>query len=93
MIDDNMLKSIEKVSILRQLPNLEQLEIANNLMGDSDFYREELFDRIPQLKIIDCKDKDGNVAIDSESESEDEENSMIALGRNGEKKGGRNKSV
>lgn len=93
MIDDNMLKSIEKVSILRQLPNLEQLEIANNLMGDSDFYREELFDRIPQLKIIDCKDKVGNVAIDSESESEDEENLMIALGGNDKKKGGREKSV
>ena len=53
-------------------------------MGDSDFYREELFDRIPQLKIIDCKDKYGNVAIDSESESEDEDNSMIALGENDE---------
>lgn len=50
-------------------------------MGDSDFYREELFDRIPTLKIIDCKDKFGNIAIDSESESEDEENSMIAFGR------------
>ncbi len=34
-------------------------------MGDSDFYREELFDRIPYLKIIDCKDKFGNIAIDS----------------------------
>lgn len=67
MIDENRLRSIEKVSILRQLPNLEQLEIANNLIGESDFYREELFDRIPQLKIIDCKDRYGQIAIDSES--------------------------
>lgn len=81
MIDDNRLKSIEKVSVLRHLGNLEQLEIANNLMGDSDFYREELFDRIPNLKIIDCKDKYGNIAIDSEDESEDEDDSMITLGK------------
>ncbi len=67
------------MSILRQLPNLEQLEIAGNRIGESDFYRDELFDRIPQLKIIDCKDKYGNIAIDSDSEPESDDNSMIAV--------------
>lgn len=67
MIDENKLRNLEKISILRQLGNLEQLEIAGNVIGESEFYREELFDRIPQLKIIDCHDRWGNIAINSES--------------------------
>jgi len=32
-----------------------------------------LFDRIPQLKIIDCHDVWGNIAINSDSDGNDEE--------------------
>ncbi len=70
MLDSNLLKNVDKICILRQLPNLEQLEISENLIGDTDFYRDQLFEFIPWLKVLDCQDKYGEMAILSSSEDE-----------------------
>ncbi len=77
-LDGNDIKSIEKFKLLLGLCNLREVSLDGNPITEStEDYRTKLFEMLPQLRIIDGFDKEGNEV--EESDDFDEEDSEIDL--------------
>ncbi|KAI4835743.1 leucine-rich repeat protein [Plasmodium brasilianum] len=71
-IGGNHFKNIKDFEVLKDLKNLVRLGVQFNPFTDDPNYRKELFEFLPDVKIIDCFNKEG-VEVLSSDEEEDEE--------------------
>ncbi|GAB68434.1 hypothetical protein PCYB_133080 [Plasmodium cynomolgi strain B] len=71
-IGGNHFKNIKDFEVLKDLKNLSRLGVQFNPFADDPNYRKELFTFLPDIKIIDCYNKEG-VEVLSSDEEEDEE--------------------
>ncbi|SBT78805.1 conserved Plasmodium protein, unknown function [Plasmodium ovale] len=71
-IGGNHFKNIKDFEILKNMKNLTRLGVQFNPFADDPNYRKELFSFLPEVKIIDCLNKEG-VEVLSSDEDEDEE--------------------
>lgn len=79
-LENNAIEKIESLSPLQDLKELERLELANNPIQKLDGYREKVLEmyfvvlcRLPDLQILDEKDRDGNELESDQPEGEDDE--------------------
>lgn len=69
-LSGNRIKDFEELKPLKDLENLEVLDLFNNEVTMMQHYREEIFDLIPSLKYLDGFDRE-----DLEAPSDEEDNS------------------
>ena len=56
-LDNNRIASLSHLNHLKQLPDLEILEVHGNEICDEESYREAIFAQFPKVNIIDCFDR------------------------------------
>ncbi|CRG95782.1 conserved Plasmodium protein, unknown function [Plasmodium gallinaceum] len=71
-IGGNHFKNIKDFEVLKNLKNLCRLGVQFNPFAEDPSYRKELFEFLPDVKIIDCYNKDGVEVLSSDEEEEEE---------------------
>ncbi|SOS81104.1 conserved protein, unknown function [Plasmodium sp. gorilla clade G1] len=71
-IGGNHFKNINDFETLKELKNLVRLGVQFNPFADNPNYRKELFEFLPNVKIIDCYNKEGMEVLSSDEEEEEE---------------------
>lgn len=69
---NNQIQSLDDLEPLGGLPNLKQLDLEQCAVASCDGYRTKVFEMIPQLKVLDHMDINGEEA-DLEDEDDDED--------------------
>jgi len=72
-LSGNKLKDLSVLEPLAKLEKLSHLELLNTPISEQEKYRSQVFALLPQLKVIDGQDKDGNEAPSSDEDGEGEE--------------------
>ncbi|XP_055606655.1 acidic leucine-rich nuclear phosphoprotein 32 family member A isoform X2 [Uranotaenia lowii] len=67
-LSGNRIKDFEELTPLKELKNLEVLDLFNNEVTSTDNYRDKIFALIPSLKYLDGFDKDDTEAPSDEDE-------------------------
>ena len=76
-VENNKINTIEEVSVLKFLTELEHLDLTENPVTKLDSYRDKVFEALPKLFSLDGKDKDGNsVKLDESDYGEEGEFDM-----------------
>ncbi|XP_055606653.1 acidic leucine-rich nuclear phosphoprotein 32 family member A isoform X1 [Uranotaenia lowii] len=83
-LSGNRIKDFEELTPLKELKNLEVLDLFNNEVTSTDNYRDKIFALIPSLKYLDGFDKDDTEAPSDEDEDangydDDEENGRFSI--------------
>ncbi|KEG03068.1 conserved Plasmodium protein, unknown function [Plasmodium vinckei vinckei] len=71
-IGGNHFKNIKDFETLKDLKHLARLGVQFNPFSDDPNYRKELFEVLPEVKIIDCYNKEGVEVLSSDEEEEEE---------------------
>ncbi|CRH03874.1 conserved Plasmodium protein, unknown function [Plasmodium relictum] len=71
-IGGNHFKNIKDFEVLKNLKNLGRLGVQFNPFAEDPNYRKELFTFLPDVKIIDCYNKEGVEVLSSDEEEEEE---------------------
>ncbi|KAM8921614.1 acidic leucine-rich nuclear phosphoprotein 32 family member E isoform 11-T11 [Pelodytes ibericus] len=72
-LSGNKIKDLSTVEALANLKNLKSLDLFSCEITNSDDYRENIFQRLPQITYLDGFDQEDNEAPDSEEEDDEEE--------------------
>ncbi|CDU85020.1 hypothetical protein, variant [Plasmodium yoelii 17X] len=72
-IGGNHFKNIKDFETLKDLKQLTRLGVQFNPFSEDSNYRKELFEVLPDVKIIDCYNKDGVEVLSSDEEDDEEE--------------------
>lgn len=70
-LGNNKISSFDDIKHLQNLKHLTKLELLDNEVANQEGYKDKIFEMLPQLKILDGKDKD-NVSMMSEDDAEEE---------------------
>lgn len=70
-INGNHLEKIEQLESLKELKHLERLELNECDFADEEQNKKKIFEFLPQLKVLNGEDKDGNAVEFSDEDSED----------------------
>ncbi|KAM8921608.1 acidic leucine-rich nuclear phosphoprotein 32 family member E isoform 5-T5 [Pelodytes ibericus] len=70
-LSGNKIKDLSTVEALANLKNLKSLDLFSCEITNSDDYRENIFQRLPQITYLDGFDQEDNEAPDSEEEDDE----------------------
>ncbi|CAD8165355.1 unnamed protein product [Paramecium octaurelia] len=69
----NQIKSLEELQVLKNLSALQQLDLSDNEVEQQDGYHKKIFEMLPNLEVLDNKNKDGKCIEYSDEDDDDEE--------------------
>jgi Leucine-rich repeat (LRR) protein len=69
----NQIATVEALEPLKELKNLDRLDLEGNAVTRQPEYRDKVFGMLPNLRVLDGKDKEGEEVEDEEEDDEDEE--------------------
>ncbi|KAM8921611.1 acidic leucine-rich nuclear phosphoprotein 32 family member E isoform 8-T8 [Pelodytes ibericus] len=72
-LSGNKIKDLSTVEALANLKNLKSLDLFSCEITNSDDYRENIFQRLPQITYLDGFDQEDNEAPDSEEEDDEDD--------------------
>ena len=69
----NKITDFKVVEILKKLKNLVNLDLEGTDISKRDNFVNDVFEALPNLQVLNGKDRDGNSVISQEDDEEDEE--------------------
>ncbi|CAD8064674.1 unnamed protein product [Paramecium primaurelia] len=69
----NQIKSLEELQILKNLSSLQQLDLSDNEVELQAGYHQKIFEMLPNLQVLDNKNKDGKEIEYSDEDNGEEE--------------------
>ncbi|CAD8089586.1 unnamed protein product [Paramecium sonneborni] len=70
---DNQIKTFDELRVLTKLPNLQQLDLSENQVEQQNEYHQKIFEMLPNLQVLDNKNKEGKAIEYSDEDIGDEE--------------------
>ena len=70
---NNKVNSISELEPLKELKHLDNLDLTENPVANSEDYRKKVFDLLPSLVYLDMEDKDGQMFYEEDENDNEEE--------------------
>ncbi|CAK73675.1 unnamed protein product (macronuclear) [Paramecium tetraurelia] len=70
---ENQIKSLEELQVLKNLSSLQQLDLSDNEVEQQAGYHQKIFEMLPNLQVLDNKNKDGKGIEYSDEDNDFEE--------------------
>lgn len=78
-LSNNQIESLDNLEVFKSFPNLMQLDIDENPIAKIDDYRTKVYEALPNLNVLDGKNKDGESIYSEEDYGEEGELEMAEL--------------